>query len=38
MGAFDSRNSRKMRRKKSQSKLKERLKRQAEATKAERKN
>src|SRR5688572_29969145 len=38
MGAFDSRNSKKMRRKKSQVKLKERLKRQAEATKAARGN
>jgi hypothetical protein len=38
MGAFDSRNSKKMRRKKSQTKLKEREKRQAEATKAARGN
>jgi len=38
MGAFDSRNSKKMRRKKSQVKLKERQKRQAEATKAARGN
>jgi len=38
MGAFDSRNSNKMRRKKSQAKLKERQKRQAEATKAARGN
>lgn len=36
MGAFDSRSSKKMRRKKSQTKLKERQKRQAEATKAAR--
>ena len=37
MGRFDSRNSLKMRRRKSQEKLKERLARRAEATKAERK-
>jgi hypothetical protein len=36
MGRFDRRNTKKMRRRKAQEKLKERLQRQAEATRAER--